>query len=399
MRTVGIICECNPFHGGHGYLIREAKKSGADSVIALMSGYFVQRGEAAICDPFSRAELMLLGGADAVLELPFPYCAGSAEFFGGAGVEILDRLGVDELWFGSECGDLQRLQKLSLALDDPAFWERYAGSAAGNEGTAAAFFSCLREFCGDDEPCLSNDILAISYLRALRQRGSGIKPMTVKRVGSAYHADSVEEKSEFPSATALRRLWREDGLEAVLPYLPRGAKEVLEPCVERSCAPADLRRAEALILGHFRLTPKEKLEEIAELSGGLGNRLAELSQQADSLERLLALAETKKYPLSRLQRGILFALTGITREDLKSSPVYVRLLAANARGCDFLATCRRFSELPIVTRRGDLPDSRAAKRQAELAEKAYALYSLCTPKIGSGEGLWRQSPVIKREES
>ena len=398
MKTVGIICECNPFHAGHGYLIAQAKKSGADAVIALMSGCFVQRGEAAISDPTSRAEIMLLGGADAVLELPFPYCSGSAEFFGGAGVEIFDRLGIDELWFGSECGDLARLERLSAALDAPAFWEHYAKSTEGNEGTAAAFFSCLQEFCGDVDPCLSNDILAISYLRALRNRNSKIKPVTVKRVGSAYRADSVEEKTQFPSATALRRLWRAEGLEAVLPYLPDGAGEILSPCVEQGTAPADLRNAEALVLGHFRLTAREALESIAELSGGLGNRLAELSGRADSLESLLKLTETKKYPVSRLQRGILFALTGITREDLKTSPAYVRLLAANERGCEFLGRCRKASALPIVTRRADLPDTEGAKRQAEWAERAYALYSLCTPKIGLCETLWRQNPVIWRRE-
>ena len=283
MKTIGIICECNPFHAGHGYLISQAKASGADAVVALMSGCFVQRGEAAISDPFSRAAVMLLGGADAVLELPFPYCAGSAEFFGGAGVEIFDRLGVDELWFGSECGDLERLDRLSTALDDPAFWERYAKSAEGNEGTAAAFFSCLQAFCGDNDPCLSNDILAISYLRALRQRGSRIKPVTVKRVGSAYREALVEDAMQFPSATALRRLWRAEGLEAVLPYLPKGAKEILAPCVKKGGAPAELKNAEALILGHFRLTDRERLEDIAELSGGLGNRMAELSHKADSV--------------------------------------------------------------------------------------------------------------------
>ena len=394
MRTVGIICECNPFHAGHGYLIEQAKKSGADAVVALMSGHFVQRGEAAIVDPIARAEILLLGGADAVLELPFPYCAGSAEFFGGAGVEILDRLGVNELWFGSECGDLHRLERLSMAMDDPAFWESYAERTEGNEGTAAAFLSCLQSFCGDEDPCHSNDILGISYLTALRRRGSNIKPVTIKRVGSAYRANSLE-KEKFPSATALRRLWKEKGVEAVLPYLPEGAREILIPSVEKGCSPADLSHAEGLILGSLRLKDFTALEEIAELSGGLGNRMADAAKRATTLEELLCLTETKKYPTARLQRGILFALTGVTREDLRRSPAYVRLLAANERGCAFLAACRKTSELPVVTRKIDLPTSDEAKKQTAWAEKAYALYTLCTPKNGSCEGLWRQNPVIR----
>ena len=394
MRTVGIICECNPFHAGHGYLIEQAKKSGADAVVALMSGYFVQRGEAAIADPFARAEIMLLGGADAVLELPFPYSAGSAEFFGGAGVEILDRLGVNELWFGSECGDLDRLERLSMAMDDPGFWESYAERTEGNEGTTAAFLSCLQKFCGDEDPCLSNDLLGISYLTALRKRSSKIKPVTVKRVGSAYREDSVRE-TEFPSATALRRLWKEKGLEAVLPYLPNGSEAILAPAVEKGSTPADLSHAERLILGSLRLKDPAELEEIAELSGGLGNRMADAAKKATALEELLRLTETKKYPTARLQRGILFALTGVAREDLRRSPAYVRLLAANERGCAFLAACRKGAEISVVTRRGDLGEAPDAKIQTAWAEKAYALYTLCTPGTASCEGMWRQNPVIR----
>ena len=113
MKRIGIICECNPFHRGHQYLIERAKASGADTVVALMSGYFVQRGEPAVASPFLRAEALLRCGADLVLELPFPYAAASAEYFADAGVDILERLGVDELWFGSECGDLRMLRNVS----------------------------------------------------------------------------------------------------------------------------------------------------------------------------------------------------------------------------------------------------------------------------------------------
>ena len=102
MKTAGIICECNPPHAGHAYLIRQAKNS-SDCVVCLMSGPFVQRGDAAVLSPRARARMLLEMGADAVLELPFPYAASSAESFAAAGVSILSRLRVDTLWFGSEC--------------------------------------------------------------------------------------------------------------------------------------------------------------------------------------------------------------------------------------------------------------------------------------------------------
>ncbi len=398
MKIAGIICECNPFHGGHEYLISCARSAGADVVVALMSGCFVQRGDAAIADPMARAEILLLGGADVVLELPFPYAAAGAEFFAAAGVSILERLGVTELWFGSECGDLPRLRFLAEAVDSPAFRERYAKTAAGSEGTAKAFFSCLQEICGDEAPCRSNDILAISYLRALKDQGAGMRPVTVKRQGSDYRAEALEAQG-FPSATALRRCWLEEGLEAVLRYFPAGAEAVLTPCVAQGRAPATLSMAERLILGHLRTLSPSAAEGIAELSGGLGNRLVAAAHRADSLETLLSLAETKKYPRSRLRRGILFALTGIAREDLHTRPAYVRLLALGPRGRSFLSRCRREGEIPVVTRRADLPFTPEAARQAAWEERAYGLYALCMPRIHPGDALWRQNPTIRGEES
>ncbi|MBR3894784.1 MAG: nucleotidyltransferase family protein [Clostridia bacterium] len=392
MRTVGIICECNPFHGGHEYLIGRAKESGADAVICVMSGYFVQRGEAAIAPAHLRAEALLEGGADAVLELPFPFCSSGAEFFASAGVEILDRLGVGELWFGSECGEITRLDRLSALADTEAFRADYSAATRGNGGTAKEYLDRLCALAGDGEPLSSNDILGIAYLRALRARDSSMRAVTVKREGSAYR-DGEITAGKYPSATALRRIWREEGLEAMLTRLPEQTREIYR----REHPPlADLALAELLILGHLRLTSPEALEAIAELGGGLGNRLAECAREARTFDELLSLAATKKYPNARVRRGILFALTGIRDGDLRASPAYVRLLAANAKGRQFLAETRREQTIPVVTRRTDLPSRAEAERQAEWERRAFALYSLCLPTPCSETSLWTRGVVIKK---
>lgn len=397
MKIAGVICECNPLHSGHVHLFSCAKRAGADAVIAVMSGEFVQRGEAAILDPFCRAEAVVRAGVDLVLELPFPYSASGAEFFGAAGVEILDRLGVDQLWFGSECGDLARLERFARAADDPAFKARYAESVRGNEGTAHAFFSCLQEFCDDGEPCLSNDILGISYLRALRARGSRMQAFTIKREGSAYRDRELSSSQSHPSATALRRLWLEEGREA---FLAEDGFLNQDRVLEEEAggrAPASLANAERLILGHFRLTAPERLEAAAELFGGLGNRMAQTVQRAKTLEELLDLTETKKYPCARIQRGILFSITETKREDLRAPIAYVRLLAANARGREILAGIKKTSDLCVVTRRADLPQTPGAKHQEKMATRAHALYTLCYPIAAGADDAWRQSPVILEE--
>lgn len=389
MRTVGIVCECNPFHGGHEYLIRRAREAGDACVVCVMSGPFVQRGEAAVTDAYTRAEILVRGGADAVVELPFPYAAASAEYFARAGVDILSRLGVGELWFGSECGDLARLARLAELADSTVFRERYESMTVGNAGTARAYFDCLCELAGEDASCLSNDILAISYLRAIKTLGASITPVTVKREGSRYLDDTIG--GGFPSATALRRKWREGGLAAILPHLPRASAEVLMR--ERIETPADLRYAERLILGHFRLTSVDALECCAELSGGLGTRMAGLADRADTLDKFLALCATKKYPNARLRRGILFALTGVAQDDLRRSPAYTRLLAANVVGCRFLADARNASAMPVVTRRTDLPNTSDAMRQEEQERRALALYALCQPTAKETD-LWKRAPTI-----
>lgn len=389
MKTAAIICECNPLHAGHQYLIACARASGADCVLCVMSGCFVQRGEAAIAEPYLRAEALLCGGADVVLELPFPFSAASAEFFARAGVEVADRLGADELWFGSECGEIGLLSRLSQIAQSAEFAERYEKTVTESRGTAQAYFETLQALAGSDVPCSPNDILALSYLRAIAERDSRLKPVTVKREGSAY-LDETLVQGGFPSATALRKCWREDGVEAILPHLPQACA----PVYARAEQPADLQYAERLILGFLRLTPVEAFENIAELSGGLAAHLAQAACRAKTLDELWRLSATKKYPTARLRRGVLYALTGVTREDLHAPVGYARLLAANATGQTFLSLCRRTSELSVVTRHTDLPNTEQAQRQEALERRAYALYDLCFPSAGELPSPWRRAPVF-----
>ncbi len=398
MKTAGIICECNPFHEGHARLIRAARDSGA-RVVALMSGCFVQRGEAAILSPHARAEILLSHGVDLVLELPFPYAAAGAEFFGSAGVEILSRFGVEELWFGSECGELATLQRLAEAAESEAFAARYAAMSREKIGTAAAYVTLLGEMTGVGYEALSNDLLALSYLRAIRRQSSSMRPVTIPRVGSGYRDAELGEG--IPSATALRRAWREEGMAAILPHLPEGSPAILQRETDAGCAPASLALAERAVLHTLRSMKPEEVEAIAELSGGLGARLCHAAEEAASLSELLQLSATKKYPDARLRRGILMAMTDTRPDDLRASPAYVRLLGATATGCALLAERRRTTEVPVLTRWGEVPDTPSARRQAELEVREKSLFALCMPRAMTAAKLLTHAPVMgtkKQEE-
>ena len=394
MKVAGIICECNPLHGGHLYLMEQARLAGAEAVVCVMSGCFTQRGEAAVLEPQTRAQMILQdGGGDAVFELPFPYSAAGAEFFAAAGVSILDRLGVDEIWFGSECGEIEPLRRAAeLSLSD-SFQQAYRQRCRGGSvGTAEGFLGLLREM-GGMETALSNDILGIAYLKAILLRKSGMIPKTVKRQGSAYRETQLNETG-FPSASALRGAFHREGIEGLTSYLSSASLRLVEEAVSAERAPASMSWAERGILAYFRLTPAEAFASVPELSGGLGRRMAEVAHSASSLEELVAGSVTKKYTEARVRRGILFAMLGIREADLREEPAYAVLLAANSVGCRFLADRRKRRSIDVVTCHGDLPRTPQAERQIELTRRAFGLYGLTLPQTVGAEVFLRRSSKI-----
>ena len=398
MKTVGIICECNPFHGGHQYLIDRAREGGADAIVCVMSGNFVQRGEAAVLSPHARAEIVVSSGADVVVELPFPYAASSAEFFGRAGVEILSRLGVDEIWFGSETGDLEALSRLAEVAESAAFQAAYAEATERDGGTAKVYFALLSKMVNDKNiVCAPNDILGISYLRAIRKFGSTIRPVAIQRLGSGY-AEKALQEGNFPSATALRRAWAEHEIESVMPYLPDVSGEVSRREARAGRAPANLKNAESLVLGMLSLTPQKEFETYAGLGGGLAGRICDAAKKAATLNEFWALCATKKYPDARIRRGVLSALLRVSEDDLRAPISYVRLLAANDVGRRFLASVRKKSDLCVLTRQANLPATPEAARQFELESASAALYSKCLPKSVAADEQLRCPPVILTEK-
>jgi predicted nucleotidyltransferase len=337
--------------------------------------------------------MLLRSGVDLVLELPFPFAASTAEFFARGGVEILTRLGVEELRFGSESGDLDGLMRAAEIAESPEFAERYAKTAQTAGGTAESYFALLGEMLGREAQFFSNDILGIAYLRALMRQGSPMRPVTVRRLGSGYTEETLS-RERIPSATALRKAWLEKGAEAILLYFSKEDQGLLLREIEAGRAPASLERIERMILGHFRLTPAKVLEQAAYLGGGLGNRIGEAARRATGLGELLALSATKKYPDARIRRGILAALTGVTEEDLRAPVGYARLLGATKRGCAYLAEQRKKSDLPVVTRNKDLPATVEALRQWELDRRARGLYALTLPVCSGEDTALVRSPVI-----
>lgn len=409
MRASGVICEFNPFHQGHAYLLSRMRESvgGDGCVVCLMSGRFVQRGEPAIADPYLRAGMALAGGADLVLELPFPWSTGSAEHFAGAGIGILSRLGVDEVAFGSESGDADRLLDAAEAVEQPDFRDAYITLCRRGRGTAAAYAEALRQVCPHTLPegfPASNDLLGIAYLSALRRvrtnRGTAPTPYIVPRVGAGYREDTLTE-GIYPSATALRLLIREAScdpiaLEAILEgTMPPASLTALLEAVKRGDVPLEGDRLLPFYHALYRLKQPADMENCAEWDGGLAGHICRHARKEATAEGFFTSLRTKQYTDARIRRALLFGAVGVTDADLRVSPRYTTLLAANGRGCAYLKERLRVNRDPedgfsVVTKPADAP----AGRQRELSELADALFTLCFPTpVPAGE-MTRRTPVI-----
>ena len=389
MKIAGVICEYNPFHNGHEYLIKKARNDGF-AVLAVMSGCYTQRGELAVADKYIRAEAAVKCGADLVLELPFPFCMSSAEFFAKGGISVLERTHADTIYFGSESGDVDFIKKAAnVAASDELL--RMKSKLSHDEGSAKGYFDVLGELLGKDVKMLSNDILGVEYLKEINRRGMSVTPVAVTRVGDRYRDEGIG--SEFASATAIRKILREQGLEQLEKYMPSRSLDVLSAAIESGCAPTDTRSIETAILAFWRTADPSRLSDIAELGNGLEYRIRDAALSSVSLEELYEKAATKKYTDARIRRAILFAMLGVTKADLDAEPPYTCVLGASKVGREMLSALRRDeANMKIVTKAADAPEC----RQYELTSRAEALYTLAMPKAQGAGYLTARTAYIEK---
>lgn len=381
MRNVGIICEYNPLHGGHKYMISRLREMGAEKIICLMSGNAVQRGDLAIMPKSHRALSAVMSGADAVFELPFPYSAGGAEFFASAGVDILARLGVDTIAFGSESGDIEHLRELALKA------ESYKPSMDKRIGTAADYFASL----GDLK---SNDILGIEYLKAGKKLAPEMNFITIKRKGAGYY--EAAEKGAYPSATEVRQAILAGNIESYSEeQLPNESKCAICEALEEGEI-ALVKNVESAVLFFWRNADIEKASECAECGGGVAERLSSAAKQAGTLAEMMELAATKRYTDSRLRRAAFFGMLGVTLSDLKSHAAYVNLLAANTLGIEFISSV---GGIEVVSKPSKVPAGEASARQFALSSAFDSLFTLAMNKPRTSGYFVRQSPQIVKKDN
>lgn len=381
-KTAAIIAEYNPFHNGHRLHIQRTRElCGAETVVVIMSGNYVQRGECAVCDKFARTRMALAGGADLVLELPLPFALAGAEKFAAGGAGIADALGcVDYLSFGMECEDLDALISASNVVSDESIKPELDRLLGNGNSFAAARTEAVRRVYGDAAAeiiCMPNNTLAVEYIMALKRLHSRILPVGIRREGALH--DSGELSGDIASATAVRRMMGEGRLKEAAVYMPDYSFRELEGLMREGKSPADLKSCERAILSRLRGMTREQIARLPDISEGLENRIFDCVRTACSLDELLDSIKTKRYSHARIRRIVLSAFLGIHREHAGSLR-YIRILGMNERGKRLLSLAE--PKLPLISSyRQAMALPQESRRHYLLESHADDLWGLMTPAI------------------
>lgn len=363
--TAGIVCEYNPFHKGHLYHIEKTKQAGADFIVCVMSGNFVQRGECAYADKWTRAKSAILCGADVVIDLPVPWSCASAENFARGSVGLLCDFGIDMLSFGSECEDAELLRRCADASDDGAVSALLREKMSSGLSYPSALSVAVGELYGEREREIlfsPNSTLAVEYIRALKQLSPEVRLLPVKRRGSGH--DSGEIREGTASASKLRSFASlSDGAD----YIPEKAFSALNEAFGEGNGPYSMKWGERAVLSALREMKREDYSLFVTDNSGLASRIYEAVQSARSLDTLYEGAKSKNYTHSRIRREVMSLYLKIPRDMSKTKVPYMRILAASERGLSLLSRAKENSSVPVITRHGE---------GARLSGKAGAVYEL-----------------------
>lgn len=387
--VIGIIAEFNPLHSGHKYIIDCAKQNG-NTVVCVISGNFVQRGDTAVIPKQKRVETALKCGVDIVAELPVIWSMSTAQNFALGGVWQLYTLGCDEILFGSECGDIKALTDCADILLSDKF-----ALLVSNEVKSGVTFAVARENAavalGVNRTLLSspNDNLGIEYIIAAKKLNLPIKFRCVKRIGANH--DSKTAQNGFVSSSHLREKLLLGDIGSAEKYMPITARGIIN---EDSIS--DIKRIENAILASLRVKDETYFSNIADIAEGLDNKLYFSIRVATSLEELYNTIKTKRYTLSRVRRIVLSAFLGIDKEFFMTTPPYVRVLGFSKSGCDYLSKLSAIS--PVVLKVSEIKQlDKTAQKVFSVECKATDLYSLSLKKPQEC-GIEYKAKLLKTED-
>ena len=369
MKILGLIVEYNPFHNGHLYHLKKSiEETNATHTVAIMSGNFLQRGEPALFDKYTRAYAAVKNGVDLVIELPTLFACQSAEIFSHGAVATLNSLNcIDSICFGSEEGDVNILKTISeILVDEPTEFKVYLKKYLDDgmlfpTARSLALFDYINKFNLlniSKEKLLeilnsSNNILGLEYIKSILKLKSSIKPHTITRVQSEYNSEDI--KSDICSATAIRKQLRDfNNIESISSVVPYNTFEILKDTINNNFNPMfDDNYFE--ILSSMILRDVNILNTYFEVNEGIENKIYQNIFTSSSLNDLKDSIKSKRYTMTKVKRTLNNILLGITKDNINSiknidKVPYIRILAFNDKGREIIKTIKNNSDINIINK-------------------------------------------------
>ena len=385
-KRIGIIAEYNPFHNGHLYQIQKAKElTGADTVIAVMSGNFTQRGETSLVNKFEKTKIALQNEVDMVTELPTIYSISSAENFALGGIKILNEIGnIDYLVFGIEEDNLQELQAIAdVLVNENDEFKRIIKEELdkGNSYPKAREIALKKVLSSENVEDImqkSNNILAIEYLKALKITNSRIKPFAIKRKNSMHHDKNINEN--YASGTYIRKLFIENNFDEISKVVPQYTYERLSELKSHGTYVTSINDFSDIVIYKIRTMTKEEISQIADVNEGLENSIKLASTTCKTIDEIIDKVSTKRYTKTRISRILTYILLNITKSDMeqsKNNDPYIRVLGINKKCEEILST---INDSKLITSLKKFEENNGENELLNIDKKATEIYTIKYPK-------------------
>ena len=373
MKLLGLIVEYNPFHNGHLYHLKKSKEiTNSTHTIAVMSGHFLQRGEPALFDKYTRSEMAVKNGVDLVVELPVLFSCQSAEYFSSGAIKLLNSLNiVDNICFGSEEGNIETLYKISqILVKEPYEFKNYLKKYLDNgllfaKARSNALFDYINnnkiiDINNEDLYNIlnsSNNILGIEYIKSILKLKSSIKPHTITRIKSSYNSENIE--SEICSATAIRKNLKENNdISFLKDVVPKDTFLTIKNKIDNNFYPIfDENFYDELSFTVLR--DYKNLDKYFEVNEGIENKIYQNILKHDNLNDFILSLKSKRYTLTKIKRTLNNILLGIYKDDFEiikhiDTLPYVRVLAFNDKGREIIKATKENSDIKIINKFSDI---------------------------------------------
>ena len=382
MKACGIIAEYNPFHNGHLYQIQKAKElTGADTVIAVMSGNFTQRGDTSLINKFEKAKIALQNEVDMVIELPTIYSISSAENFALGGIKILNEIGnIDYLVFGIEEENLEKLQAIAdvLVNENDEFKRNIKEELDKGNSYPKAREIVLKKVLSSEnvENIMQkpNNILAIEYLKALKTTNSKIKPFAIKRKNTMHNDENINEN--YASGTYIRKLFIENNFNEIKKVVPKYTYERLLELKNQGTYVSSINDFSDIVIYKIRTMTKEEISKIADVNEGLENSIKLASTTCKTIDEIIEKVSTKRYTKTRISRILTYILLDITKSEMeqsKNANQYIRVLGINKKCEGILKTINNDK---LITSLKKFEENNGENQLLNIDKKATEIYTI-----------------------